>query len=92
MELTDFRRDYVEPDGQDLGQNVISPELSRHSHEDAVLHLGYILKCQLAPEYHGEIKDVVDTALHAIRSNAITNFSDLTEFITKRAFEQVRCV
>ena len=88
--MTDLRRDYVEPDGQDFGQNVISSELSRHSHEDAVLHLGYILKCQLAPEHNGAIKDVVDTALNAIRSNAITKFSDLTEFITKRALEQVR--
>ena len=90
--MTDFRRDYLEPDGQDFGQNLISSELSRRSHEDAILHLHYVLKCQLACEYHGAIKDFGDTVLHAIRSTAITKFSDLTEFITRQAFEQVRSV
>ena len=86
-----FRRNHLESDGQTCGHNIFSSELSRHSLEDVVLHLGHILKYQVTSECHGAVEDVMDTALHAIRSTTTTRVSELTELITKQAFEEVPC-
>ena len=75
---------------QSGGHSIVPSELSQRSLRDEVLHLGHILNYRLTCEYHGALEDFRDTALNAIRSTAITIFSDLTGFITKQALEKVR--